>query len=236
MLTLSDNDWTRDYEAAFTLRDVHEAFGLDLGLRDYPIFDEDYRETLNQRIYDHFAYRRIAADTPQLFVFYLNRRMRENMPSYNAIYRAILKSDFDPFDTTVTDSGGHTKGKTDSTSDTTQHSSGTTTGESSSTSTSILSDTPASFMNDPTEPRYMSQLTQTKGTGSNTGTSDNNATDNNTSASNSLSDYVNHLKGRTGYFGDDVANMLVNGFMNTDRMVCDMLEPCFMQIWTDEPY
>lgn len=236
MLTLSDNDWTRDYEAILTLRDIHEAYGLDLGLRDYPIFDEDYRNTLNQRIYDHFAYRRIAADTPQMFVFYLNRRMREQMPAYNAIYKAVLDKSFDPFDTTVTDSGGHTKGKSDSASNTMQHSSGKTTGDSNSTSTSILSDTPATFMNDPTEPRYMSQLTQTKGTSGNTGTSDSSSTDDNTSATNSLSDYVNHLKSRSGYFGSNVTNMLTNGFMNTDLMVCDMLEPCFMQVWTDEPY
>lgn len=236
MLTLSDNDWTRDYEAVLTLRDVHEAYGLDLGLRDYPIFDENYREHLNQRIYDHFVYRRIAADTPQLFVFYLNRLMRENMPAYNAIYKALLKQDFDPFDTTVTDAGGHTKGKSDSASNTTQSSTGNTTGSSESTSTSILSDTPATFMNDPTEPRYMSQLTQNKSTGSNKGTSKNDATDSTTSRSNSLSDYINHLKGRSGYFGSNVTNMLTSGFMNTDRMVCEMLEPCFIQLWTDEPY
>ena len=82
----------------------------------------------------------------------------------------------------------------------------------------------------------MSQLTQTKGTSGNTGTSDSSSTDDNTSATNSLSDYVNHLKSRSGYFGSNVTNMLTNGFMNTDLMVCDMLEPCFMQVWTDEPY
>lgn len=91
-------------------------------------------------------------------------------------------------------------------------------------------------MNDPTEPRYMSQLTQNKGTGSNKGTSKNDATDATTSRSSSLSDYISHLKGRSGYFGPNVTSMLTSGFMNTDRMVCEMLEPCFIQFWTDEPY
>lgn len=236
MLTLSDNDYTRDYEAILTLRDIHEAYGLDLGLRDYPIFDEDYREVLNQRIYDHFAYRRVASDTPQLFVFYLNRRMRENMPTFNALYRQVLDKAFDPFATYVSDSDGNNRGSSDTVSATAQHSDGKTTGTSESTSTAIVSDTPASFMNDPTEPRYMSQLTQNKGTGSNAGTSVNDATDNSTSNNKTASDYIAHVKSRAGYFGDNVTNVLASGFLNTDLLVCDMLEPCFMQIWTDEPF
>lgn len=236
MLTFSDNDWTRDYEGVFSLRDVHEAFGLSLGLADYPIFDEDYRDTLNQRIYDHFAYRQVAADTPQLFVFYLNRRMRENMPTYNALYKQVLDKAFDPFATYVSNADGNNRAASDSTSNTRQNERGKTSGTSDSVGTNILSNTPASFMQNPEEPRYMSQLTQTKGNSSSTGSSTNDTTNDQTSASKSASDYIANVTSRSGYFGQNVANVIRSGFLNVDLLVCDMLEPCFVQLWNDQPF
>lgn len=235
MLTFSDNDWARDYEHVFTLRDIHEAFGLSLGLADYPIFDESYRDVLNRRIYDHFAYREIAADTPQLFVFYLNRRMRENMPAYNAIYRQVLSETFDPFATQVTDTDGNSRNASDTTASTAQHESSSSNATSESLSRSIISNTPASFMEDPTEPRYMSQLTQNTGNSTNDSTGTTDATNNSTNAQKAARDYITHLTSRSGYFGDNVVNALSSGFLNTDLMVCDMLEPCFMQVWNDRP-
>ena len=153
MLTLSDNTWARDYEHVFTLRDIHEAFGLDLGLRDYPIFDEDYRDVLNQRIYNHFAYREIASDTPQMFVYYLNRRMCENMPTYNAIYNKLLEDRFDPFATYVSDGDGNSRSATTNTSATAAHEESASKNTSNSLGTATVSETPATFMNDPTEPK-----------------------------------------------------------------------------------
>lgn len=236
MLTFSDNDYTRDYEGLFSLRDVHEAFGLSLGLNDYPIFDEAYRDTLNQRIYDHFAYRQLAADTPQLAVFYLNRRMRENMATYNALYKQVLDKAFDPFATYVSNADGNNRAASDTTSNTKQNEKGTTSGTSDSVGTNILSNTPASFMQNPEEPRYMSQLTQTKGNSSSTGNSTSDTTNDQTSASKSASDYIANVVSRSGYFGANVANVIRSGFLNVDLLVCDMLEPCFIQLWNDQPF
>lgn len=235
MLTFSDNDWTRDYEHVYTLREIHEGFGLSLGLTDYPIFDEEYRNVLNNAIYQHFCYRQIAADTPQLFVFYLNRRMSEQMPTYNALYKKLLDQSLDPFGTYVSDGSGTNKGESNSVND----SKGTATGKQVSNAlnngTNVLSNTPANYMQDPTDIKYMSQLTQTKGTSDTTSSTDSATTGNNTGKSNSLSDYVNHVASRSGYFGDAVLSALATGFLNTDLMVCDMLEPCFIQLWNDQP-
>ena len=49
--------------------------GFDIGLRDYPIWDEDYRGILNQKLIDHYFMYEIGAETPELFKFYLNRTM-----------------------------------------------------------------------------------------------------------------------------------------------------------------
>lgn len=72
------------------------AQNFDLGLRDYPIFDETYRKILNNKIINHFYLREIGQETPELFKFMLNRKMHEIMPYYNKLYESELLN-FDPF-------------------------------------------------------------------------------------------------------------------------------------------
>lgn len=69
--------------------------GFDIGLKDYPIFDETYRATLNKKIIDHYYTREIGAETPALFKLWLNRKMNEIMPYYNKVYQTEL-IEFDP--------------------------------------------------------------------------------------------------------------------------------------------
>lgn len=74
-----------------TLRMLTQSY--DIGLQDYPLFSEAYRERLNRVIVNHFMFREISADTPAKFVFWLNARMDEIMPYYNTLYKAIQKAD-----------------------------------------------------------------------------------------------------------------------------------------------
>ena len=37
--------------------------GYDLGLKNYPIFDEGYREVLNNKIIEHYYFREIGLDS-----------------------------------------------------------------------------------------------------------------------------------------------------------------------------
>lgn len=69
---------------------------FDLGLKDYPIFDENYREGLNEKIIKHFYFREIGFETAGLFKFYLNQKMLEIMPYYNQLYKSELLK-FNPF-------------------------------------------------------------------------------------------------------------------------------------------
>ena len=85
----TDVDWPPE---SYTLRDVVEAFGYDWNMQDYPIFDETYRDILNAKIYDHFRFREIASDTPQKFIYFLNRKMNEIMPAINAVYEKLDES------------------------------------------------------------------------------------------------------------------------------------------------
>ena len=225
LTTFSDNDVTTPAQHRYTLNEIVEGFGLELWDTDrpYPIFNEAYRETLNNRIYDHFRFRRIAASTPQQFIFYLNRRMRENMPAYNEIYKKLAKDDFDPFLTSEGMTHGSNKSDNEATSGTNSNTTGTGTGH------TINSNTPASFMQNPADPKYMSGLVQTESS-SETGTVASSSANNTATG---MSDTTSI--GRSGYLGDNITNALLNGFLNTDRMVCDMLEPLFMQFWDDQP-
>ena len=81
---------------------------------DYPIFDPDYKETLESKIISHYYTREIGLETVGLFKHHLKNRMREIMPFYNQMY-ASEKLKFDPFmNTEFNDSRNTiTSGKTD---------------------------------------------------------------------------------------------------------------------------
>lgn len=146
---------------------------FDIGLKDYPIFDENYRESLNRKIINHYYFREIGMETAELFKRYLNNTMNEIMPYYNQLYKSELL-EFNPFynvDKTVTadknnnsvsDFVGNISGKNTQTADTenTQTNNGkqqtttaaTSTGESVGNSTTtnknknVSSDTPQGFL------------------------------------------------------------------------------------------
>ena len=60
-----------------------------LGLDAYPIFDEAYRSTLNDKIIRHFYFREIGFETVAQFRWYVDATMRENMPYFNQLYDSL---------------------------------------------------------------------------------------------------------------------------------------------------
>lgn len=87
--------------ATFTieLRTIIEEMEIDIFQVDnrqpYPIFDEAYRQHLNQQIVDAYWYREIAFETIEQFINRLNQRLRLIMPYYNQLYKSTLL-EFDP--------------------------------------------------------------------------------------------------------------------------------------------
>lgn len=106
--------------------------GFDLGLDKYPIFDEEYRRPLNNKILRHYWFREIGFETAELFKRYLNQTLAEIMPYYNQLYKSEL-IEFNPLynvdktedaktvldgnvdSTSHADDSGHSKTKTDHT-------------------------------------------------------------------------------------------------------------------------
>ena len=60
-----------------------------LGLSDYPIFDENYRQTLNDKIIRHYYFREIGFETLAQFRWYMRNTMHENMPYFNQLYNSL---------------------------------------------------------------------------------------------------------------------------------------------------
>lgn len=64
---------------------------FDFQLTEYPIFNETYRETLNQNILNHYYNDEIGFETASLFRFHLKARLNEIMPYYNNLYKIQAK-------------------------------------------------------------------------------------------------------------------------------------------------
>lgn len=63
--------------------------GFDLELDEYDIFNEDYRDILNQAIINHYMFREIAYQNPAQWRFRLKERMSRIMrDKYNKLYMA----------------------------------------------------------------------------------------------------------------------------------------------------
>lgn len=79
-----------------TLHDCVELYGMDWNeaMSDYPIFDERKRDWLNTRIYEHFAYREIAQETPSDHFRLIRRTMHEMMPALNPMF-SVLDGEID---------------------------------------------------------------------------------------------------------------------------------------------
>lgn len=55
----------------------------------YPIFDEDYKSILQNKILEHYYTREIAFESVGLFKLKLRTKMREIMPKYNNLYSSL---------------------------------------------------------------------------------------------------------------------------------------------------
>ena len=218
---MSDDVCTLDYHrgAIFTVElGSLVSNGFDLGLRDYPIFDESYREQLNGKIIEHYWFREIGLETPGLFKRFLNRKMNEIMPYYNQLYESTLKK-FDPYvnydlQTTGTTNSDHKEQR--------------------------------NITHDETRQRkhsghedYASNITDTASKTTATGSGTQNSTANtklddlmNMNAQN-MDEYVTKVSGLTGITNSNALMQFRETFINTDMLVIDELQELFMGIYTD---
>lgn len=193
--------------------------GLKLGLASYPIFSEDHRLELNRKIINHYWNREIGMETVSLFVFAVQRRMNEIMPLYNQVYESQLL-EFDAISnyklTTV---------RNDKTTESeTQDSTGTANSTGENKARAVGSTMPQ------TQLSRNKDYASTGNDNTSSSTSDSNSTGHN--ATTGETD-LNGTATTTGYQGSP-ADLLLKfraTILNTDMLVVQELEDCFMQVW-----
>lgn len=78
------------YEPSLTLKEKIEKGRVKLFDFDYPIFDEDYRKTLETHFIRKFYMAEIGHETEGLFKFYLENYMLIHMPYWNQMFKSEL--------------------------------------------------------------------------------------------------------------------------------------------------
>ena len=187
---------------------------FDFGLKSYPIFDENYRDTLNNNILNHYFENEIGFETANLFKFYLNQKMNEIMPYYNTLYEnqnKILDSMFDNVDIKE-EFIRNTNSNANSTS------------ASNSNNKNLFQDTPQGKLDttDIDNQEWATNISFNKGTindsSNTTGTSDEN--------------YIKHIKGNNGNkYKVEMLSTIKNNLLNIDMLIINDLNELFMQIF-----
>lgn len=194
-----------------TLIDNNFHFSLD----DYPIFDENYRETLNQKILNHYYMYEIGFETAELFNFYLKNKMYEIMPLYNTLYinqKKMLESDLFK-NVNITE---NFSGENENTSNSNSSNSGK--------NTQLFQDTPQGkiYNNDLENGSWATNFTENK--------NQNEIHDNSTNKG--LNNYIRQTIGNNGnLYPIEIMERIKNNIINIDMSIIDELDELFMKIW-----
>lgn len=190
---------------------------FDFQMTSYPIFDESYRETLNNNILHHYYENEIGFETAPLFRFYLNQKLNEIMPYYNELYKVQKKLIDDKLLLNNVNLTEELKGK-----NTTQTSS---VSQSTNKGKNLFQDTPQGNISQQdinAQNVYATNITL----------NDNSINDNSNANGSGTNEYIKTIIGNNGgKFNIDVLNDIKNNLMNIDLMIINELYDLFMQIF-----
>ena len=205
---------------------------FDFGLNSYPIFDEAYRNTLNNNILNYYLESEIGVETAELFKRLLNNRMALIMPKYNKMYLAQDKLLQDGIlgNVALTET---LQRETDSTSNQQDSGTGTQTGSSMANNKNLYQDTPQgsiSMQDLDSQNVYATNVTLDRNTNSSTVTDTSTSTRDFTN--NGTENYVKTIVGNNGRkYNVDIFNDLVNKLKNIDMLIINELSDLFMGIF-----
>lgn len=189
---------------------------FDFKMDSYPIFDENYRNILNQNILYHYYENEIGFETASLFRFYLNQKLNEIMPYYNELYKVqkklidenLLLNNVNLTEKLI----GSNRTETNSTS------------QSLNNGKNLYQDTPQGQISqtDIDNQTWATNLTLNK----------NEIADQSNATGSGTNEYVKTIIGNNGgKFNIDVLNDIKNNLMNIDLMIINDLNDLFMQIF-----
>ena len=205
-----------------TLYDMIEKYDYTMAeiFGEYAVWDDEAttRETLNQMIYDYFANREIASETPEQFCRFAKIRITRLMLKVNTIAETVL--DPDPLTWDIT---GQVNDVSTSSLSGTRTPNLTSTSESENKATALQSDTPQVQLSG--TKNYMTALSESGGTGMST------AHETGTETTATSGSGTNARTLREGSLAQRAALWLE---MQPDifGFILDGLEPLFMQVWS----
>ena len=190
---------------------------FDFQMTNYPIFDENYRETLNNNILHHYYENEIGFETAPLFRFYLNQKLNEIMPYYNELYKVQKKLIDDNLLLNNVNLTEELKGKNTTTT--------SSTSQSTNKGKNLFQDTPQGNISQQdinAQNVYATNITL----------NDNSINDNSSANGSGTNEYIKTIIGNNGgKFNIDVLNDIKNNLMNIDLMIINDLNELFMQIF-----
>lgn len=210
---------------------------FDFGLESYPLFNQEYRTTLNQKILYHYYENEIGFETAELFKFYLNNKMSEIMPKYNILYQmqeeiaqnlinnVNLTEKQTHQDTTTTNNEEQSSGNTSTTSSS----------NSNSNNKNLFQDTPQGQISftELEKQNYATNYTLSSNDNSDTSTSDgtSQSTSNLTGKSENFGDYLKTIIGSNGQkYGYEILKEISESYRNIDILIINELSDLFMGI------
>lgn len=193
----------------------------------FPIFDEAYRNELEEKILKHFYLREIGAETYGVWHLWLAERMQTIMPGMNKLYESNLLQ-FNPLydvDLTTERTGTEAGQSSETTKDITKGS-----GKSSGLAWNLHSDTPQGGITGLDSGDYLSSADKNTSEGSTS--SDAESSGSRSGQTSGSSKYIEKIYGKRG--GISYAKMIEElraSFLNVDQLIFDALEDLFFGLW-----
>lgn len=212
--------------ATIMLRDVVKLTNDHIGLDEYPIFDESYRKTLNDRIKRTYWLQEIAHETIDIFTWRLSLKMDLIMPRYNRMYLAEIQNT-DPLDGNRHYSKTGQDGTSQNTGTNKQSSTGT--GGNTSKGRTVGSDTPQTRLAGDGD--YATSISDASTSGTSTSKNDS------SSNSSSNSSYNNNQHSESWGYSGSKARAIADyrgTLLNVDDLVIAELGDLFLGLWDDD--
>lgn len=202
-----------------TLDDKGDYQGGNIGLGDYPIFNEAHRSVLNRKIINRYLNREIGLENIPRFQHAMRRLMHEIMPAYNELYKTTEIS-YDILSTI--DMTTESQGNTDTKREGTQVA--TTGSEADGSTRTVNSDYPQFMLNEDAD--YATSASDAN----QVNTVEGEATNNEFVKENADSTQKQTVKGYQGHPADLIqrARDLI---INIDLAIVEDVRVCFMVVW-----
>ena len=214
------------------LIDLKDDININKVLNEYPIYDEDYRKVLNQKILDHYAFDDIGFETPFMFAHFLKVRLQEIMPKYNMIYQSEIMK-IDPLLNFSLKESMDKENKGNATSTSGIENKTNSSSEQTDNQNHVFQNTPQGELAVETIDKYSYATTHDmeKNTQNIKGDKKSNTTSNDKTATNSTENYIKNISGINNISSTKLYLEFVNNFKHVDNLIINELEDLFMGIW-----